>query len=122
MFLTQEHNAVLPARLEPATPLSQVKPSTTEPLGIKGHTESSQSILFIHYKASIYTDVNLNASLIITDFSAMIYKNEQSRTASLCRGWPILGNDFNLICRRRVIPMTSYRLNVHMTALCIDHL
>ena len=36
-----------------------------------------------------------NASLIITDFSAMIYKNEQPRTASLCRGWPILKNDFN---------------------------
>ena len=54
MFLTQGHNAVLPARLEPATPLSQVKPSTTEPLGIKGHTESLQSILSIHNKASIY--------------------------------------------------------------------
>ena len=40
-----------------------------------------------------------NASLIITDFSAMIYKNEQPRTASLCKGWAILENDFNLICR-----------------------
>ena len=63
-----------------------------------------------------------NASLIITDFLAMIYKNEQPRTASLCRGWGMLENDFNLICRRRVIPMTSYRLNVHMMALCIDRL
>ena len=27
-----------------------------------------------------------NASLIITDFLAMVYKNEQPRSASLCRG------------------------------------
>ena len=27
-----------------------------------------------------------NASLIITDFLVMIYKNEQPRTASLCSG------------------------------------
>ena len=40
-----------------------------------------------------------NTSLIITDFLAMIYKNEQSRTASLCRGWAMLENDFNLIYR-----------------------
>ena len=40
-----------------------------------------------------------NASLIITDFLAMIYKNEQPRTASLCRGWAMLENDFNLINR-----------------------
>ena len=40
--------------IKPATPVSQVKPSTTEPLGIKGHTESFQSILSIHNKASIY--------------------------------------------------------------------
>ena len=39
------------------------------------------------------------ASLIITDFLAMIYKSEQPRTASLCRGWAIFENDFNLICR-----------------------
>ena len=31
-----------------------------------------------------------NASLIITDFLAMIYKNEQPHTASLCRGWAML--------------------------------
>ena len=61
-----------------------------------------------------------NASLIITDFLAMIYKNEQPRTASLCRGWAMLENDLNLICKWRVIPMTTYKLNVHMTALCID--
>ena len=40
-----------------------------------------------------------NASLIITDVLAMIYKNEQPRTASLCRGWAMLENDFNLTCR-----------------------
>ena len=40
-----------------------------------------------------------NASLIITDFLAMIYKNEQPRAASLCRGWAMFENDFNLICR-----------------------
>ena len=45
----------------------------------------------------------------------MIHKNEQPRTASLCRGWAMLENDVNLIWRWRVIPMTSYRLNVHMT-------
>ena len=61
-----------------------------------------------------------NASLIITDFLAMIFKNEQPRTASLCRGWAMLENDFNLICRRRVISMTSYRFNLHMPAVCID--
>ena len=63
-----------------------------------------------------------NASLIITAFLAMIYKNEQPSTASLCRGWAMLENDFNLICRLRVIPMTSYWLNVHMTAFCMDRL
>ena len=40
-----------------------------------------------------------NASLIITDFLAMIKENEQRRTASLCRDWAMLENDFNLICR-----------------------
>ena len=40
-----------------------------------------------------------NASLIIIDFLAMIKENEQRRTASLCRGWAMLENDFNLICR-----------------------
>ena len=32
MCFAQGHNTVLPMRLEPATPLSQVKHSTTEPL------------------------------------------------------------------------------------------
>ena len=36
-----------------------------------------------------------NASIIITDFLAMIYQNEQPRTASLA----MLENDFKLICR-----------------------
>ena len=40
-----------------------------------------------------------NASLIITDFLAMIYKNEQPPTASLWRGRAMLENDFNLIYR-----------------------
>ena len=40
-----------------------------------------------------------NASLIITDFLAMIKENEQRRTDSLCRGWAMLENDFNLTCR-----------------------
>ena len=39
------------------------------------------------------------ASFIITDFLAMIYKNEKPCTASLCRGLAMLENDFNLICR-----------------------
>ena len=30
------------------------------------------------------------------------HKNEQPRTASLCRGWAMLENDFNLICMWRV--------------------
>ena len=63
-----------------------------------------------------------NASLIITDFLVMIYKNEQPRTASLCRGWEMLENDFDLICRWRPFPMTSYRLKGHMTASCINRL
>ena len=40
-----------------------------------------------------------NASLIITDFLAVIKENEQRRTASLCRGWAMLETDFNLISR-----------------------
>ena len=56
-----------------------------------------------------------NASLIITEFLAMVYKNEKPRTASLCRGRAMLENDLNFICRCRVILMTSYRLSVHMT-------
>ena len=32
MCLAQEHNAVAPVKLKPATPQSQVKHSTTEPL------------------------------------------------------------------------------------------
>ena len=42
-----------------------------------------------------------NASLIITYFLTMIYKTEQPHTASLCRGWAMLENDFNLIRRSR---------------------
>ena len=34
-----------------------------------------------------YTDVNKNATLIITDFLAMVYKKEQPHSAYLCRGW-----------------------------------
>ena len=34
-----------------------------------------------------------NASLIITDFLAMIIENAQRHTASLCRGWAMLEND-----------------------------
>ena len=68
------------------------------------------------------TDNYTNVSFIITDFLLMIYENEQPRTASLCRDWAMLENDFNVICRWRVIPMTSYRLNGHMTSLCIDRL
>ena len=34
----------------------------------------------------IYTDVNKNASLIITDFLTMVYKNKQPQPAYLCRG------------------------------------
>ena len=40
-----------------------------------------------------------NASLIITDFLAVIKENEQRCNASLCRGWAMSENDFNLICR-----------------------
>ena len=40
-----------------------------------------------------------NASHIITDFLVMVYKSEQPRTVSLCVGWAMLENDFNLICR-----------------------
>ena len=50
--------------------------------------------LFVTNKVYILTSTK-NASLIITDFLAMIYKNEQPRTASLCRGWAMLENDFN---------------------------
>ena len=85
------------------------------------HLSTVGRLMTIENYVSILTSTK-NASLIITDFLAMIHKNEQPRTASLCRGWAMLENDFNLICRYRVIPMTSYRLDVHMTALCIDRL
>ena len=52
----------------------------------------------LHNHTIILTSTK-NASLIITDFLAMVYKNEQPRTASLCRGWAMLENDLNLICR-----------------------
>ena len=54
--------------------------------------------LHISVPANILTSTK-NASLIITDFLAMIHKNEQPHTASLCRGWVMFENDFNLICR-----------------------
>ena len=40
-------------------------------------------------RQTIYTDANQNASLITADFLAVVCKNEQSRTAYLCRGWAI---------------------------------
>ena len=79
-------------------------------------------VMFFHTVTLNILTPTKNASLIITDFLAMVYRNEQLRTASLCRGWTMLVNDFNLICRYRVIQMTSYRLNIHMTALCINRL
>ena len=63
-----------------------------------------------------------NASLNITNVLAMINKNDQPRTASLCRGRTMLENDFYLKCSSRVIPVTLYMLNVHMTALRINRL
>ena len=66
-------------------------------------------------RQTIHTDANQNASLITADFLAMVYKNEQSLTAYLCRGWARLENDFNLICRWCVIMIKSHMINVHMT-------
>ena len=66
------------------------------------HFLCSLSVIFSENKESkLYYILTLtkNASLIITDFLAIIYKNDQPRTASLCRGWAIWENDFNLICR-----------------------
>ena len=40
-----------------------------------------------------------NASLIISDFLAVTHKNEQPRTAYLCKDWTRLENDINLTCR-----------------------
>ena len=62
-----------------------------------------------------------NDSLIITDYLAMVTKMN-SHIQIIGRGWTRLEKDFNLTCRWRVIPMTSNRLNVHMTALCINRL
>ena len=63
------------------------------------HIKNKQEVnTLISIKHNILTSTK-NASLIITDFLAMIYKNEQPRTASLCRGWAMLENEFNLICR-----------------------
>ena len=59
MCLAQGHNAVTPVRLEPATPRSQVKYSTTEPLrsqdGIllswTGNcTWNYMALLLVHYQ------------------------------------------------------------------------
>ena len=59
------------------------------------------SMLVGHYHHIIFFFFNIFLIFIffIYDFLAMIYKNEQPRTASLCRGWEMLENDFNLICR-----------------------
>ena len=61
-------------------------------------TDQCSSKIVVYLIQNILTSTK-NASLIIPDFSAMLYKNEQPRTASLCRGWLMLENDFNLICR-----------------------
>ena len=46
MYLAQGHNAVAPVRLEAATPQSQVKHSTTEPLQSLSYIgQKSRSIL-----------------------------------------------------------------------------
>ena len=57
-----------------------------------GYPKLTYFLLFV--LTNIYRRQLKNASLIITDFLAMIYKNEQPHTASLCRGWTMLENDF----------------------------
>ena len=85
-------------------------------------TSNSNGTVEFFNKFFIYNESTKNATLIITDFLVMIYKNEHPCTASLCRGWAMLENDFNLICRWHVILVTPCRLKVHMAALCINRL
>ena len=68
------------------------------------HSDTGLKNMFTHYCR--YKDFHVyilkstkNASLLITDFLAMMYKNEQPRTRYLCRGWAMLVNDFKLKCR-----------------------
>ena len=51
MCLAQGHNAVTPMRLEPATPWSRVKHSTTEPL---------HSLTIIGNRICLFLSINLN--------------------------------------------------------------
>ena len=72
---------------------------------------------------TLYTDVNKkNASLIISDFLAMLYKNEQPRKAYLCKCWTRLENDIYLACRWHFNLMTLYMFNVDMMALFTNRL
>ena len=73
MCLTQGHNAVTPVRLKPATPWSQVKHSTTEPLP-SPHTFLNMTvhvkILFIgtcevSFHAAIFCALQLNINAVL---------------------------------------------------------
>ena len=50
MCLAQGHNAVMPVRLEPATPRSRVKHSTTEPI-----PESDLGFNYMYFSALHFT-------------------------------------------------------------------
>ena len=67
MCLAQGHNAVARVRLEPATPRSRVKHSTTEPLrshyvrllAVSENAHFSRTTLYILIKFCMHTHVNI---------------------------------------------------------------
>ena len=68
------------------------------------HSDTGLKNMLTHYcrcvqRFSCILTSTKDASLIITDFLAMICKNEQPRTGYLCRGLAMLKNDFKLKCR-----------------------
>ena len=65
MCLAHGHNAVAPVRLEPATPRSRVKHSTTEPL------RSLKYQLLISFQGKLSMASGFSYSIILTHFSAL---------------------------------------------------
>ena len=132
LFRSKRSNNIEPTGIRlPAYEFSQMPKSWQKPFFIYCLVLATQAPVRLHVcRIVCASDAQLainiltsttNASLIITDFLAMVAKMN-SHIQIIGRGWTRLENDFNMTCRWRVIPMTSNRLNLHMTALCINRL
>ena len=82
------------------------------------HWISTNSIL--NCWMQIYWCQKIPASLIITDFIAMVSNIRNSPTAYSCRGWARFKHSCKLISSCHVILITSYRLNLRIAALFIN--